>query len=145
MTHKKNIYKFGSKSKRELASIDVRLHQICIKALSYGVMDFSIIQGYRSKEEQLRAFRAGHSPFDGINKKSKHNYTPSLAVDIIPYPHKINGIDVWHDKQRFSVLAGLMYAAASELEYTIRWGGDWDGDGNNEDSNLHDMPHFELI
>lgn len=66
-------------------------------------------------------------------------------MDLIPYPGTVNGVNVWNDKQRFSVLAGLIMAAAAEEGVKIRWGGDWDGDGNNADSSFHDMPHFELV
>jgi peptidoglycan L-alanyl-D-glutamate endopeptidase CwlK len=88
-----------------------------------------------------------------VKRKGKHNHKPSLAIDLLPWPAEINGVNVWSDKQRFSVLAGLMYAAAKEDEKEfpdewdsayLRWGGDWDGDGNNADSTLHDMPHFEI-
>jgi peptidoglycan LD-endopeptidase CwlK len=27
----------------------------------------------------------------------------------------------------------------------IRWGGDWDGDGDLSDHKFNDLPHFELI
>jgi len=63
----------------------------------------------------------------------------------MPYPPEVNGVNVWQDKQRFSVLAGLMYAAAAVVGVKIRWGGDWDSDGNNADSNFNDLPHYELL
>ena len=107
-------------------------------------MDFSVIEGQRSIKRQQKLFAEGKSAIDGISAKSKHNETPSLAVDLLPHPHTLNGVNVWADKQRFCVLSGLMQAAAAELNLTLRWGGDWDGDGNNADSNFHDLPHFEL-
>lgn len=138
------MFEFGKASTERLESCDKRLQAVCGTALGYGVMDFSIIDGHRSVQEQQRLFREGKSQLDGVNRKSKHNHKPSLAVDVLPYPHKVNGVNVWNDKQRFAVLAGLLMAAASEHGVELRWGGDWDGDGNNADSNFHDMPHFEL-
>jgi peptidoglycan L-alanyl-D-glutamate endopeptidase CwlK len=139
------MYLFGSKSKSRLATADEKLQKVAQRALSFGVMDFSIIEAHRSVERQKELFDQGKSMIDGESKKGKHNYEPSLAIDIIPYPAKVNGVNVWNDKQRFCVLAGLMFAAASLEDVTLRWGGDWDGDGNNADSTFHDLPHFEIL
>lgn len=138
------MYEFGGRSRKNLGNVERSLVKVAEKALSYGVMDFSVIEGYRSPERQLELYKDGKSQIDGINKKGKHNYQPSRAIDILPYPANINGINVWKDEQRFCVLAGLMYAAASELNVKLRWGYDWDGDGNNADSTFHDLPHFEI-
>lgn len=138
-------FSFGKRSSDNLSGAHFSLKKVCQKALSYGVMDFSVIEGHRSIERQNQLFEEGKSKLDGVTKKSKHNYTPSLAVDLLPYPPVVNGVNVWNDKQRFSVLAGLVMAAASEEGIMIRWGGDWDGDGNNADSSFHDLPHFELL
>jgi peptidoglycan L-alanyl-D-glutamate endopeptidase CwlK len=37
-----------------------------------------------------------------------------------------------------------MFAAAAELGVSLRWGGDWDGDGSRRDHSFIDLPHFEL-
>lgn len=137
-------YSFGPRSRRNLDTCDPRLVKICELALSWGVMDFAVIEGHRGIERQQELYHDGKSQIDGINLKGKHNHSPSLAVDILPYPASVNGVNVWKDSQRFNVLAGVMYSAAAALGHTIRWGGDWDGDGNNADSNFHDLPHFEI-
>jgi peptidoglycan L-alanyl-D-glutamate endopeptidase CwlK len=134
----------GKSSRAKLDTCDSRLIEIAEKALSYGVMDFSVTCGHRSIEEQQKLFKQGLTRIDGVSQKGKHNYSPSLAMDLMPYPAIVNGVDVWQDKQRFCVLAGLIYAASAELGYSVRWGGDWDGDGNNADSKFHDLPHFEV-
>lgn len=139
------MYSFGKKSKEQLETADKRLQDIAEKALSYGVMDFSVREGHRTIERQKALFAEGLTQIDGTTKKGKHNYYPSLAIDIVPFPDVVNGVNIWEDAQRFSVLAGLMYAAAAELGHKIRWGGDWDSDGNNADSKFNDYPHFELL
>lgn len=139
------MYQFGNRSALNLATCAPQLKDVAMKALSYGVMDFSVIEGHRPVERQQELYAAGKSQIDGVTRKGKHNYAPSLAMDLLPYPSEINGVSVWNDKQRFCVLAGLIFAAASELGVEIRWGGDWDGDGNNADSGFTDYPHFELI
>jgi len=136
---------FGKRSKDKLKTADERLQRVVKRALSFNVLDFSVIEGNRSIERQQILFSEGRSKIDGINKKGKHNYSPSLAVDLLPYPSIVNGVNVWNDAQRFCVLAGLIYAAASLENVKIRWGGDWDGDGNNADSSFHDLPHFEIL
>jgi hypothetical protein len=138
-------FSFGQKSAERLSTVDDRLTRIVIRALGFGVLDFSVREGHRSLERQKELFDQGFSKIDGISQKGNHNFSPSLAVDIVPFPENINGVNVWKDKQRFSVLAGLMYAAAAIEGEEIRWGGDWDGDGNNADSNFHDLPHFEIL
>lgn len=136
---------FGRTSISILEQCDPLLQRIAHRALSYQVYDFSVICGYRSPAEQLILFNAGRTKLDGYSKKSKHNYNPSRAMDLCPWPPEVNGLNVWEDPQRFAVLAGIVLAAAKEEYLQIRWGGDWDGDGNNRDSTLHDMPHFELV
>ncbi len=139
------MYQFGRTSKICLAGVHPDLQAVVKKAMEWNVVDFSVIEGHRSIERQLMLYREGRSKIDGINKKGKHNHMPSLAVDIMPYPRVVNGINVWKDERRFTILAGLMYAAAAELGFKIRWGGDWDSDGNANDQSFHDLPHFEII
>jgi peptidoglycan L-alanyl-D-glutamate endopeptidase CwlK len=139
------MYSFGNRSRGKLATADEKLQKVARRALSFEVFDFSIIEGHRSVERQKELFDQGKSMIDGESKKGKHNYEPSLAIDIIPYPAVINGVNVWDDKQRFCVLAGLMFAAATIEDVKLRWGGDWDGDGNNADSSFYDLPHFEIL
>lgn len=136
------MYKFGAKSQEKLNGVNPDLVRVCQRALDFGVMDFSVIEGMRTAERQKELYREGKSQLDGITKLSKHQ--GGNAVDLLPYPSVVNGVNVWNDKQRFCVLAGLMYAAASIEGVSIRWGGDWDGDGNNADSSFWDAPHFEL-
>lgn len=135
---------FSERSKSNLATCDERLVRVCTRALDFNVADFTVIEGHRTLAKQRDHFAAGRSKADGVRKISKHQHLPSLAVDLMPWPAEVNGINVWHDVKRFSVLAGLIYAAAAIEGVQIVWGGDWDGDGNNADSSLDDLPHFEL-
>lgn len=140
-----NEFEFGARSTRNLETCDERLERIARRALAYGILDFSCIEGHRSTKRQQRLFHSGKTTLDGIDDKSKHQTDPALAMDLLPYPGKLNGVDVWEDYPRFCRLAGLIQAAAAEEGIKIRWGGDWDGDGNNADSKFDDFPHFELV
>lgn len=126
---------FSGKSDERLATCDPRLIEICDAVIDH--YDFTILEGQRSNERQDELFRQGKSKLKA--GQSKHNQTPSLAVDIAPYP-----ID-WNDMGRFYLLAGMMFQAASERGYKLRWGGDWDGDWNHKDQSFNDLPHFEII
>ena len=139
------MYKYGKVSKERLTTCKIDLQRVCEKALSYGVMDIAILEGHRSLEKQQEYFHQGKSTLDGVQNKSKHQAFPSSAVDIMPYPGVVNDVNVWDDFARWHILAGVMYAAAAELGVKIRWGGDWNNDGNGADQTFHDYPHFELV
>ena len=46
---------------------------------------------------------------------------------------------------RFYLLAGFMFQAASQLDIKLRWGMDWDMDWDRSDQTFFDAPHFELV
>jgi peptidoglycan L-alanyl-D-glutamate endopeptidase CwlK len=89
-------------------------------------MDFTILQGARSVEEQRRNVNNGTSQ----TMNSKHLTRPSQAVDIAPWP-----ID-WDDISRFRALAGLILDVAGTQGVKLVWGGAW--------RTFKDYPHFEL-
>ncbi len=97
--------------------------------------DCTILEGYRSDEDQLKAFNTGKSK---IKSGGKHNQKPSLAVDVVPWP-----ID-WASKDRFYHFAGFVQGIAQMLDIKIRFGGDWNGNRNFKDQAFVDLPHFEL-
>lgn len=138
------MFVFGERSSKNLSEADESLQRVAKRALSFGVTDFSIIEGHRTLQEQRKAYEEGKSSKDGINKRSKHQSLPSKAIDIMPWPADVNGVNVWDDNHRWCVLAGLMYAAAAIEGVKITWGGDWDSDGNNADSKFNDYPHYEV-
>lgn len=141
-------FKFGSTSQRRLLTCHSDLIQIMGSAIIISDIDFGIAEGHRSIELQQQYFNEGKSKIDGITRKGKHNYTPSLAVDIYAY---VNNKAVW-DKETISYLAGIIQACAvilfkeGKINHIIRWGGNWDMDGEIlYDQSFDDRPHFELI
>lgn len=138
-------FQFGTRSRGNLGSCHPRLIDVAEAALRVSPYDFSIIEGHRSLERQAALYRAGKSQIDGISRKGNHNYSPSRAFDFLPYPSNVNGVPTWEDHQRFCVIAGVIIATGNRLGIPLRWGGDWDGDGNNADASLHDLPHIELL
>lgn len=138
-------YKFGKQSLKHLSECHEDLQRVMMCSIHASPYDFSIIEGHRPIEEQLKAYRAGKSQIDGVKRKGKHNRLPSHAVDVFPYPGTIDGVSAWNDHFRFKVIGGVVLACAKLLEIPIRWGADWDGDGSRQDQSLHDLPHFELV
>jgi len=127
--------KFSEASKAKLKTCHINLQVILLEAIKEA--DFVILCGTRTVEEQQKLFAQGRTApgkivtwIDGVSKKSNHNYSPSLAVDIAPYP-----ID-WESLQRFKDLAKIVKRIAMENSIELRWGGDW--------TKNKDYPHFEL-
>lgn len=125
---------FSNQSKQRLSLCHPNLQMICNKAIK--IYDFSIITGFRDKETQNQMYEEGKSKLKWPH--SKHNMSPSHAVDVAPYP-----ID-WQDSERFYYLAGIFMALAHENGIDLRWGGDWDRDTDFDDQTFNDLPHFEL-
>ena len=125
---------FGSQSLSNRGTLHPKLKELVDEAIA--IVDFSIIWGHRDEAAQNAAFDSGSS-----KKKwpySRHNVLPSRAVDIIPYPTG------WRDLPQFYRLAGVIQALAYKLDLSIRWGGDWDSDGDFSDQLFNDLAHFEL-
>ena len=99
--------------------------------------DCIIVTGYRTKEEQDDHYVSGRSKVKYPN--SKHNTSPSLAVDAAPYP--IN----WNDRERFNLFAGYVLGIAASRGIRLRWGGDWNRDTEVKDNKFDDLLHFELV
>ena len=99
--------------------------------------DMTVLCGYRGEAEQTAAFESGASQLRF--PQSRHNRSPSLAVDVAPY---IGGVS-W-DWEHYHPLADHIKATWKRLEtagrlsgaYDLRWGGDW--------TSFKDGPHWEL-
>ena len=129
------MYKFGSRSKKHLVTLDERLQKVLNEVIKY--VDCSIIEGHRSAERQDKLFEEGRTKVKYPN--GRHNANPSRAVDVVPYP-----ID-WDDRERFHLFAGFVIGIAQSMEIKLRWGGDWNMNFEVDDNNFDDFPHFELI
>ncbi len=126
---------FSVSSIKRLVTLDVRLQKILKEAIK--IYDFSILEGYRDEKTQDKYYKEGKSKLKFPN--SKHNTYPSKAVDIAPYP-----ID-WKDTSRFIELKNIIFERAEKNEVKLRWGGDWDDDGEMNDQQFNDLVHFELV
>jgi peptidoglycan LD-endopeptidase CwlK len=132
---------FGRRSLDRLATAHPDLQKVMKEAIQN--FDFTVLYGYRTPEEQRDLYKIGRhwdgdtwevvgktvTNLDGTMKKSKHNYSPSLAVDIAPYP-----ID-WGDIDRFKTMVQIVKNTAAKLGISITAGADW---------KMRDYPHFQI-
>lgn len=123
---------FGKVSKAALAEAHPELQRLLKEAIK--VTDFKILDSTRGKLEQERAFARGFSKVHFGS--SAHNWSPSIAVDLLPKPYD------WNNKQSFIDLSRVILPLAKKLNIPIRWLGDPNMDGNLGDG--WDFPHYEL-
>lgn len=138
---------FGDRSKKNLAGVHPLLVSIAHRALENGTQDFTVICGYRDKAGQDAAIRAKTTKVAYPN--SAHNQTHpvtgaprSCAIDVIPYP-----FTDWNDpamRKGWKAIADAMFQAAADMDTRLRWGGDFNRDGDKTVSDSWDSPHFEL-
>lgn len=125
---------FSISSKKKLSIVHPRLRLVVDNAIK--IVDFTVLCGHRDQADQDRLFAEGKTKLKFPD--SKHNLYYSEALDLAPLP-----ID-WDNISSFYYLAGVMMACACQFGVKIRWGGDWDGDGDFKDQNFNDLVHFEL-
>ena len=127
------MYTFGKRSEENITGVHPALIRVVRRAMSMQVMDFSIIEGFRTDERQEKLYDQGRTTKGAIvtwTLNSRHKMQPSgygEAFDLTPYP-----ID-WEDENKFWMLRGVMLAAAAiekvEIEYL---------------SGGRDLPHVQL-
>ena len=144
------IYKLSKSSLQRLSQCHVDLHVLMQEAIKNSPYDFGISHGNRTPKEQNDLFQKGRENgvivdkskvvtyLDGYNKKSKHNYLPSLAVDIKCY---VNGQITWNHGVFIETGTHIMEVAEvlfdnDRIKSQISWGGNW--------HKFKDLPHFQI-
>jgi peptidoglycan L-alanyl-D-glutamate endopeptidase CwlK len=127
-TRKTYGWKFGSRSRKELATCHGDLQKLMATALLYSSVDFGVTEGWRTMDDQRRYVAEGKS----WTLESAHTFDPSLAVDIIAY--SADGHGTW-DAEHYTIVANAVERAAIELGVPYIWGGSWKS---------RDLVHFEL-
>lgn len=89
----------------------------------------------RTPSDQNRLYAKGLSNATG--GQSPHQY--GLAFDLI------HGTKGWELSQlQWDIVRHVVFETAASCGVKLRWGGDWDGDGDIHDQRLYDPAHFEL-
>lgn len=144
-------YSFGAGSEAKLKGLHPDLVRVLRRAIATSTIDFTIIEGVRSKERQAALYAQGRTapgPVVTWVKTSNHMAKADgygYAVDLYPMPVSV----VLKGKPKeyeplFDELAKAMFAAAKYCDVTIRWGADWDMDNMPRERGETDNPHFEL-
>lgn len=128
---------FGKDSLAHRATLHPELQRLLDEAIQH--VDFAITCGHRGKAAQDKAVAEGKSKTPW--PISKHNASPSLAVDVAPY----SGGILWDDLEGFTLLAGILKGLSLAMKIPIRLGIDWDGDLVVKEHSFKDRPHIELI
>lgn len=134
---------FGPASRACIEQLDGRLQRVLYRYADHAPpeLDLSIIVGHRGEAAQNEAFRTKKSKTPW--PRSKHNRLPSAAFDFRPYPFP--SAEHWKDGIRFGRIAGGLILAAAIEKVPVRWGGDWDQDGQSIDESFLDLGHLELV
>ena len=146
-------FKLSTRSLGKLEGVDSRLIDVVERAIELTKVDFGVIYGMRTVEEQEKLVAAGKS------QTMKSNHLVGRAVDLMAY---VDGKGVW-ELNVYDDLCDAMKEAAEELGTPIKWGAAWsEGDirtypGTAEDAMMKyidlrrsqgrrpfiDGPHFE--
>lgn len=126
-----NNFKFSSQSLKRLDQCHPLIRVVLKDALKNSYVDFSVVCGHRGEEAQNKAYNDGYSHVKFPH--SKHNQTPSLAVDLIPV--KSAGGYGANDRV-WNTIAKTIKESADKFDCSIAWGGDW--------KNFKDKPHWEI-
>lgn len=120
------MFKFSKRSLNNLKEVHPDLQAVMHKALEYTPVDFVVIDGLRTVEEQKALVKSGAS------KTMNSRHLTGHAVDIVPWS---NGSIRW-DWPLFYAIEPAVKSAAKELGVDIEWGGDW--------PTFKDGPHWQL-
>jgi len=138
---------YGNTSRNNLSTCERDLQTVMNEVILH--VDCSIVFGHRSVELQNELYQKGRTDgkvtdiskvvtyLDGINKKSKHNYSPSKAVDVIPYPGGYQATDF-----QWGFLLGVVQAVSNrffiegKIKQQVELGAFW--------KTLIDRPHIQI-
>ena len=123
-------FRLSKRSLSNLEGVDERLVEVVKHAITITKIDFGVIDGVRTIEEQRGLVASGASQ----TMKSKH--IDGHAVDLMAY---IGSRASW-ELNLYDDIADAMKAAAIDIEVPIRWGAAWnvpdirDWDGTMQDA-----------
>ncbi len=141
----------GTASEQRLLTCHPVLRGIAHATILVTPMDFTIVVGWRGKADQDAAVAAGASKTPWPTSKHNHmNGTKpeSWAFDFAPWyaaePHLR-----WKDGGAFRFLAGIFVGVGTPIAeaagFRLRYGGDFNGDGDLTDDQFVDNDHIELV
>ena len=125
-------FSFSKRSLDNLVSVNEDLVKVVHRALELSEIDFTVVEGIRTKERQVELVNQGKSKT--MNSYHIPNSNGGRAVDL--YPFYDGKVQVNAPHNQWAKIAKAMKAAANELGVTITWGGDW--------KSFVDTPHYQI-
>ena len=116
----------GQRSLSRLEGIHPDLVRVVKKAAALSSLDFTVLEGLRTKERQKQLMDLG------ATKTMNSRHLTGHAVDLAPM---VGGTVRW-DWPLYHQLAVIVKEAAKAENVPIQWGGDW--------RTFKDGPHWEL-
>ena len=116
----------GQRSVDRLKGVHPDLVKVVKRAIQIAEIDFTVLEGLRTKDRQQQLVKAGAS------KTMNSRHITGHAVDLGAF---VEGEVRW-DWPLYHKIAKAMKAAAAEQGTPMTWGGDW--------RTFKDGPHFEL-
>jgi len=135
-------FKLGATSLARLKGVHPDLVKVVKRAIELTPIDFTVLEGLRTKERQQQLVAKGAS------KTMNSYHITGHAVDIAPL---VDGKVTWDWKYYFP-MAEAMRQAAKELNVRVKWGANW-GYLNDSSHKLGqadlsktfpDGPHFQV-
>ena len=116
----------GQRSLSRLEGVHPDLVRVVKKAAALSSLDFTVLEGLRTKERQKQLLDLG------ATKTINSRHLTGHAVDLAPM---VGGTVRW-DWPLYHQLAVMVKEAAKAENVPIQWGGDW--------RTFKDGPHWEL-
>lgn len=126
MSTKTKRYYLGRRSRQNLQGVHPDLVAIVERAIEITAVDFTVIEGLRTRKRQAKLMRIGASQTMNSRHLSGH------AVDLMALS---GGKGAW-DWPLYYRIADAMKQAAQDLGVPVEWGGDW--------RSFKDGPHWQL-
>lgn len=120
------MFKLSQKSLNILATVHPDLQKVVKRAIQITPIDFTVMEGIRSVEQQKK------NVAKGVSQTMNSRHLTGHAVDLVPLS---NGKISW-DWPLYFKLEKAVKQAAKELNVPIEWGGDW--------KKFKDGPHWQL-
>jgi len=119
-------FRLGATSKARLKGVHPSLTKVVEEAIKRTPIDFTVLEGLRTKERQRQLVAKGAS------KTMNSYHITGHAVDIAPL---VDGKVTW-DWKYYHQIAPVIKQVAKELGVNITWGGDW--------KSFPDGPHWQV-
>ena len=133
-------FKLSKRSEDRMTGLNHKLINVVRLAITRTPIDFGVAYqgGYRTAIEQFQLYTDGYSKCDGYKILSKHQSGNAIDLNVFVKNTLVE------NKEMLCVIAGVMFSCAAELGIKLRWGLDWNQNGDIRDNTFNDQYHFEL-